>query len=159
SPSGTGVKVWCRGRLPEHCRSRIKYHDGEVEAYDRPSGYFCATGHRLPDYPATINVSDTPIEILLQRVGLMKRHDVPAGGAARRSPLKGRACGNWVECRSDEVPDDEVIATATACPKSGSKFARLWRGDTSLHRGDDSAADLALCAYLAYYVGPDSERI
>ena len=41
----------------------------------------------------------------------------------------------------------------------GPKFARLWAGDTSVHGGDDSAADLALCSILAFWCGPDADRI
>lgn len=42
--------------------------------------------------------------------------------------------------------DPVVLAAREA---SGDKFERLWFGDTSDYSGDDSAADLALCAMLA----------
>lgn len=44
--------------------------------------------------------------------------------------------------------DPAVLAAREA---SGDKFDRLWFGDTSEYGGDDSAADLALCAMLAYH--------
>src|SRR5262245_59895877 len=44
SPSGTGVKVWVRGKKPGD-RCRKAYQGGEVEIYDRVR-YFAVTGHR-----------------------------------------------------------------------------------------------------------------
>ena len=44
--------------------------------------------------------------------------------------------------------------------KNGSKFVALYDyGDTSVYSGDDSAADCALCALLAFRLGNDPEAI
>ena len=44
--------------------------------------------------------------------------------------------------------------------KNGSKFVALYDyGDTSTYSGDDSAADCALCALLAFRLGNDPEAI
>jgi NrS-1 polymerase HBD domain len=42
---------------------------------------------------------------------------------------------------------------------NGTKLRALYDGDTSDHGGDDSAADLALCNMLAFWTGPDLDRI
>ena len=42
--------------------------------------------------------------------------------------------------------------------RNGMQFARLWHGDISGYPSH-SEADLALCAMLAFWCGPDPERI
>jgi primase-polymerase (primpol)-like protein len=60
------------------------------------------------------------------------------------------------------LADAEVINRAMSAV-NGAKFRRLWAGDTSgyRHEGNDghSEADLALCSLLAFWTGPDPERI
>jgi len=40
--------------------------------------------------------------------------------------------------------------------KNGAALDALWRGDTSGHEGDDSAADMALCNILAFWTGKNA---
>src|SRR5262249_23472702 len=55
---------------------------------------------------------------------------------------------------------DEDLLWQAALADNGDKFLRLWLGDTSLHDGDDSSADLALGSILAFWCGRDrQERI
>ena len=42
---------------------------------------------------------------------------------------------------------------------NGARVQALYNGDTSGHGGDDSVADLSLCAHLAFWTGPDPDRI
>ncbi len=63
------------------------------------------------------------------------------------------AAGGGCQLEDDELPD-RIRAS-----KQGAKFGRLWAGDTSDHGGDDSRADLALCGILAFWCGPDADRI
>lgn len=54
SPSGLGVKAWCRGRLPGTGKSRPigeEEHTG-IEVYDR-GRYFCVTGRQFGDAPTS----------------------------------------------------------------------------------------------------------
>lgn len=61
--------------------------------------------------------------------------------------------------RFHDLTDEQLIEKAKAADDGG-KFLRLWAGDTSMHCGDDSAADLALCNKLAWWCGgPDPDRI
>jgi hypothetical protein len=57
-----------------------------------------------------------------------------------------------------DLDDDEVIERGKR-GKHGSKFARLWAGDTSDYHGDESRADMALCSMLAISTGKDPERM
>jgi hypothetical protein len=51
-----------------------------------------------------------------------------------------------------ELDDDELIRRAHMARKGiGREFARLWKGDLSLHDNDHSAADAALCRMLAFW--------
>ena len=43
--------------------------------------------------------------------------------------------------------------------QNGTSIYALYNGDISSHDNDNSRADLALCAYLAYYTGHDAGRI
>jgi putative DNA primase/helicase len=43
--------------------------------------------------------------------------------------------------------------------RHGQAIRRLFEGDTSAYEGDDSRADLALCAHLAFWTGNDRSRI
>lgn len=50
SPSGTGVKIFCRGKLPSRTGKRHDLGDGKrIELYDH-GRYFAVTGHVLPGY-------------------------------------------------------------------------------------------------------------
>ncbi len=60
------------------------------------------------------------------------------------------------------LDDAELVRRATAAA-NGAKFARLWEGDTNGYAtsGNEgrSEADLALCSLLAFWCGPDEDRI
>jgi len=63
SPSGTGVKLLVKAKLPEKCSKAN--HDTDVEVY--ASGrYFTITGHRLDGTPPTINERQAQVEWLLE---------------------------------------------------------------------------------------------
>lgn len=64
SPSGTGVKLLCRGKLPEKCRKAN--HDLGIEMYC-DKRYFTITGHVLDLCPKTINHCQNQIDALIHR--------------------------------------------------------------------------------------------
>jgi primase-polymerase (primpol)-like protein len=57
-----------------------------------------------------------------------------------------------------QLSDVDVIRLASESPHNGERFCRLWDGDPSDYPSE-SEADAALCELLAYYGGPDPERI
>src|SRR5215217_2815765 len=143
SPSGRGVHVLVRGELPPG-RNR----KGRIEMYDR-GRYFTVTGRHLAGTPNSIESRQEQLTSLARRVfgepeGVNKDHKTP-------SP-------DFVSALLDE----EIIEKASAAENS-EKFLRLWAGDTSGYEHDDneghSEADLALCAMLAFWTGPDPDRI
>jgi hypothetical protein len=145
SPSRTGAKVFLRGKLPEDCRHRNPYGEGEVEMYDR-ARFFAVTGHRLADYPAAVEKRQAQLDRLYRLVF--------GGDSADRTrdPQTQRGTGG--------IPDDDdALLDRAMSAANGDKFRRLWRGDLSEYDGDDSRADVALCLILAFWTGGDAARI
>jgi putative DNA primase/helicase len=143
SPSWRGVHVLLRGELPPGRRRKNR-----IEMYDR-ARFFTITGHRLQDVPATINRRQEELAQLHRQVfGLEK--------PTRTSKPEGKAAAGMM------LADSELIDHAMRAA-NGEKFARLWAGDMSEYAtaGNEgrSEADLALCSLLAFWCGPDEDRI
>jgi hypothetical protein len=135
SPSGDGgIHTLCRGKKPgTKCRV-----GREFELYD--SGrYFTVTGHHIPGTPKTVEERTAEIATLYGR-------------------LFPERIEHTVTTATSVTEDDALIAKAKTA-KNGAKFTALWSGDTSEHAGDESAADLALCAMLAFWTNRDAGRM
>jgi primase-polymerase (primpol)-like protein len=143
SPTGTGLKMFVRGELPPGRRRK-----GPIEMYDR-GRFFTTTGHRLADVPATVNDRQEELTQLHRRVF------GPEKAARTGSSTDKTAAGM-------SLSDSELIDYAMRAA-NGEKFARLWAGDTTRYASPAnegrSEADLALCSLLAFWCGPDEERI
>src|SRR3712207_3717946 len=142
SPSGNGVHVLVRAALPDG-RNRKR----QIEIYDH-GRYFTVSGDHLEGTPRTIEERQERLLDLRHRV---LGEQPSANGHA---PLRAAA--------DTLLSDQEIIAKATSAD-NGEKFRRLWAGDTSGYEHDDneghSEADLALCSMLAFWTGPDPDRI
>ena len=143
SPSGSGIHVLVRGELPPG-RNR----KGRVEIYDR-NRYFTVTGRHLAGTPRSIESRQAQLTSLARRVfgeleGVNNGHKTPTPEFA------------------SALSDEEIVEKASAAENS-EKFLRLWAGDTRGYEHDDndghSEADLALCAMLAFWTGPDPDWI
>lgn len=142
SPSGRGVKLFCRASLPRDengtpVRNRSSGHgdagDGMIELYDADR-FFTVTGRFLPDAErADIEDRQAEVESLHRELFAQKPRPV----VVRTLPLI-------------DVTDEQILARAFAATNSA-KFARLWAGDASDYAGDESARDAALCACLSFY--------
>ncbi len=139
SPSGTGLHIFVKAALPG--RNNRK---GPVEMYE--SGrYFTLTGKHLDGTPTEIHERRDVLERLYRHVF---KEEKPAAETNGHRPRTG----------SLDVSDEDLIALAMQA-KNGEKFSRLWRGDTSDYAGDESRADLALCALLAFWTEGDTARM
>jgi putative DNA primase/helicase len=135
SPSGTGVHILVRAKLPGKGR-----RSGKIEIYDS-ARYFTMTGNHLPG---------APVEILERRMELdhLLHELFPAALCAATSAFP----------ELSSLSDEELIRRAHSA-RNGERFLRLWNGDSSEYGGDRSRADAALCCILAYWCGGDAERV
>lgn len=62
SPSLTGLKIFCKGELPDEVRNRFAYHDGEVEVYSH-GRFFTVTGMDVYGYPP-VNVEFNAVPMI-----------------------------------------------------------------------------------------------
>jgi hypothetical protein len=142
SPSGTGVHILLSAVLPEG-RNR----KGRIEIYDR-GRYFTVSGRHLEGTPRTIEERQGQLLDISRRV---LGEQPSANGCDVPRPAVG------------ERLSDQEILTKASLADNGEKFRQLWAGDTSGYEHDDneghSEADLALCSMLAFWTGPDPERI
>ncbi len=139
SPSGRGLHILVRGTLPPG-RRRI----GTTEMYS-DGRYFTVTGHHLEGTRTTVEERTAELRALHARVF-----------SAGDQPTRRRAGSPLV--RAVDHADATLLENARVA-SNGAAFAALWAGDTSLHGGDDSAADLALCNYFAFWTHRDPSRI
>jgi len=139
SPSGTGVHVLVQAELPEG-RNR----KGPFEAYDR-GRYFTVTGRHLEGTPRSIEARQEQLERVVRRV-----FGEPEGTNGHKElPTLGYSFQNF--------SDQEILEKASDAD-NGEKFRRLWAGDSSGYTSA-SEADAALCSLLAFWTGPDPQRI
>lgn len=135
SPSGAGLHVIVRAVLPEGGNRR-----GGIELYDR-GRFFTVTGRRLPGTSHLIEDHQQQISTLHARLFPPQERNTPDGTV----PI-----GN-------SISDEEVVRRAMGAANGG-KFARLWMGDRYGY-ASESEADLALCSMLAFWTGPDEDRV
>lgn len=150
SPSGKGVRIFVRGELPEGPR-----RFASVEMYD-DERFVTVTGWHRSNTPMTVNARQTELEGAYRRHivnKLHKRERVRQETARNTMPRVPRSSALLL------LDDEELLERARGA-KNGAKFRALFDdGDVARYGGDDSAADLALCKLLAFWVHGDAERI
>lgn len=143
SPSGTGLHVIVRGALQEGARNRTSSTPwgGEIEVYDR-ARFFCFTGKLWPTAPPTISGRHGELDALHTRF-------FPVKAKAERATYTPPTV-------SASRSDHEIITLASAA-KNGAEFTALWPGPHVEGRASEN--DLSLCNHLAFWCGPDPDRI
>jgi putative DNA primase/helicase len=130
SPSGKGVHVIAKGKLPEGWRK-----NGNVEIYDN-GRYFTITGNLLDRSSKIIAVRSEEIK------EFHKNNSAQTESAAESTKHQ---LGN----------DDADLIEKAKFAENGKKFSRLWEGNSSNYRSS-SEADLALCKMLAFWTACNS---
>jgi putative DNA primase/helicase len=128
SPSGTGVHLIARGKLPGKGRRK-----GKIEIYDT-GRFFTVTGVPVPDTQPAIRERQAALDELYAR--LRAEQEGPNARGPTPSP------------QFVDLDDDEVVRRASAA-RNGAKFSALWGGSTEVYPSA-SEADLALCCLLAF---------
>lgn len=136
SPSGLGVHILIKGKLPPGSRRK-----GKVEMYDR-GRYFTVTGLHLAGTPTTIKYRQSEIETLHRK--MFGEAQKPRTPPTRPTPTL-------------DLSDQELIDRAHRAT-NGRKFRMLWRGDLAGHPSA-SEATAALLNHLVFWCGRDQERI
>ena len=137
SPSGRGVKLFLRAKLPPGGNRK-----GQVEIYEQ-GRYFTVTGRHLATTPGAVEARQSELDALHR------------GLFGRSLPAEPGPVTTTVGCLEDE----ELLEKARRA-RNGEKFRGLFdQGDLSAYGGDDSAADLALCNLLAFWSGGDREQM
>jgi predicted ATP-dependent serine protease len=132
SPSGKGIHILCRGKLPGTSR---KTKAGEM--YDT-GRYMTMTGNV---YGEVKPLRDAQGDIDALYALLSDKRDTPTQAPVDRAPVA--------------LDDAELINKAI---QSSAKFAALWNGDISGYPSH-SEADQALCNLLAFWTNGDERRI
>lgn len=136
SPSGKGIHIYMQGVVPKGIKKEIEmYSEGR---------YFTVTGDKLND----LNVESR--QIVLDQ--LYKKYS--------RESFTGTMTYPKIRRRLEPgLSDDEILQRAFNNKRNGSKIKALYDGDMNGYGNDHSAADLALCGYLAPWLDRDFDRI
>lgn len=133
SPSGTGVHLIVRGKLPPGGRKK-----GHIEMYDC-GRFLTVTGWRIGGTP-------TGIEERADEVALLHAEVFGLQVDENNSTKKGKP-----------LSDEELLAKAGKA-KNHRKFQALWEGDTRGY-ASHSEADLALCSLLNFWARGDRAQV
>lgn len=139
SPSGDGIHILVRGRIPRCFKS------GRIEMYDR-GRFFTYTGQRVPGF-------DLPIK---ERQAALDR--LVAAHAKQLEPANTSAEAPAASVNASTLPDDRLLLEKAMQASNGAKFSALWRGD-AFGYASQSEADSALCHMLAFWTSNDATAI
>jgi uncharacterized protein (DUF927 family) len=142
SPSRRGLHIVVKATLADDVNTKKPFG---FEMYSASGHYLTVTGDVLEGMPLEIRERQ---DIAEQLYAEFKPKTVEAGERADRRRM-----------RAAIVLDDESIREKIMASADREKFERLWDGDTSAPGGDHSAADLALCGTLAFWLDCDSARM
>lgn len=138
SPSGTGLRLICRGDLPDGRRKR-----GDVEAYS-DKRFVTITGHVFGEHRPIRDAGDDLLDFHRRFLG-------PNGTRPAAGSTSSDSTG------SVSLDDSELIQRASEAA-NGHLFSRLWSGGWTGYPSQ-SEADQALCNLLAFWTGRDTARI
>jgi P4 family phage/plasmid primase-like protien len=134
-------------RIKLHSRYYMKKQSSGLECYisGLTNRYFTFTGNCLHQ-GRDIDETDALLQFLDK---YMRKPEKQTAGQERKSTAKTPIT----------LSDNELLEKARNS-KNGAEFTALFdRGDTSKYNGDDSAADLALMNYLAFWTACDCDRM
>ena len=129
SPSGTGLHIIVRAKLPPGGRRR-----GQIEMYE-VGRYFTMTGHVLEDGATEIREATNSVAAIHEKI--WGHQDAPSPNVQKAPPA------------------EEIITLLRDEPE----FGQLMRGDWTDRYPSQSEADLALCSLICHRLSPDPQTI
>jgi putative DNA primase/helicase len=138
TPSGSALRIWVKGKLPGSGRKK-----GNIEMYDRDR-FFTVTGQRLDKSPTTIEERQVELGALYTEVFGPDSEPAKAGTVA-------------VDGQTPDLDDEKLLALAFGA-RNGEEVRKLWGGDTGGYPSA-SEADFDLARLLAFWTGPDPDRL
>lgn len=146
SPSGTGVKIFCRGKLPGDGRK-----SGNREIYDR-GRYFTFTGNAVEGFPTSCELRQLEVDEFYSQfpVVAVKKEKVALPMVDDEVNYTG------VKEKVDLTADDLMVIKKL---KEDRLFASLWSGDLTSYGNDHSECDMALAGRLVFLCGKNPERV
>ncbi len=151
SPSGTGVKLYLRGKKPgTECKKA--YHSGVIEMYDH-GRFFAMTGKQWPGTPSTVESRQEQLEALYGKVFGNEKPKPPEherNGSAAPETDRPKPQQDEHQSPPPELTDEEILALLGRA-SNRAKFNALMNGSVSDYNGDESRADSALCWLIAFY--------
>ena len=149
SPSGEGLHILCKGRLPSETGKRR----GGVEMYDQ-GRYFTMTGASYgPLKP--LRAAQDAIDRLYRELNGGQENLPPK--AAQPPEMGWNDVIPATGAEQDPLGLLTIVQTAKNA-KNGDRFTRLWEGDISGYPSH-SEADQALCNILAFYTIKDPQAM
>ncbi len=137
SPSGKGIHIFYKGKLPEGRRRNDKIHD--IEMYD-DRRFLTVTGNKL---------YGDEVEDREEEANKFWKEFV-----ADEEPIN---VVEFVPSGTTTLNDRRLVEVASKA-KNGAKFQALYNGDTGGY-GSHSQADMALCSLLAFYTQCDRNQM
>ena len=132
SPSGTGVRIFLKGKLPSP-----GFRRDAAEVY-QSARYLTVTGRAARQ--TSIAENQSALDWLWAKFGPERKKESAAKPAGTEPA---------------DLDASAVLQKARAS-KNGAQFITLYdRGDLSAYGGDHSRADMALCCMLAFWTGKD----
>jgi len=129
SPSGQGVHIYVRGKMPGGGRKK-----GNVEIYG-VGRYFTVTGHVIGKAPRKIEADQGIIDSVHSKYFEVSKPEKPVSPPQDEHPPK--------------LHDDVLLGKAFSA-KNGDKIKRLYDGDFSEYPSQ-SEADSALCCHFSFW--------
>jgi primase-polymerase (primpol)-like protein len=145
TPSGDGLRVWVKGKLPAGRRRR-----GNIEMYE--SGrYFTVTGC-MAGHVTTIEERQAEVESVHANYVELKNENEEL-----KIDEPGEIGRNREQSGAVNINDTELLNKARNAKNGAAAFIALYdRGEIG---NDHSAADLALCNLLAFWCNGDAVRM
>lgn len=142
SPSGTGIHIIVKGKIPGKLRRRNR-----IEMYDSER-FFTITAKPIENY-LTINEAEVALKNLYEEVF----------GEDERKPEKVSAPIQDMKLDMVRKISDESLLKVMYASKSGEKIKNLMDGNIAEYSDDASRATAALLLHLAYWTRGDAERM